>query len=169
MSLPCFFSSVCFTQIQGLWNCQHTQLRNPLPRKIGMVLMLASFLNFTGSFCTITDFACFCILLCLLVQNNEWYTCSGVCKLINFMNVDVASFFIGGLGWGGDGFCLSVFNRKGITENGLVLAWPQLDWKPFVLPGPRMFHAVVDKWCHFSFQTGGVDALEHQGGGSDEI
>lgn len=107
MSLPCCFC-VLHPSTGSLKMPTYTT-QESLPRKIGMVLMLASFLNFAGSFCTITDFACFCILLCLLVQNNEWYTCPGVCKLIKFMNVDVAHFFFGV----GVAFCLGVFNRKG--------------------------------------------------------
>lgn len=50
-------------------------LRNYHPRKIGVVWMFTSYLRseVTRSFCTINDFACFCILLCLLVQNNAIY------------------------------------------------------------------------------------------------
>lgn len=50
-------------------------LRNYHPRKTEVVWIFTSYLRseVRGFFCTINDFACFCILLCLLVQNNEWY------------------------------------------------------------------------------------------------
>ena len=117
-------------------------LRNYLPRKIGVVWMFASYLRseVSGSFCTINDFACFCILLCLLVQNNEWYTYPGVCKLINFMDMDVAYFFLA--------FCLDIFNRQGnhrkeLPRIGLNFKWQQLDWYPLFLRNTSMSHAVL--------------------------
>lgn len=84
------------------------------------------------------------------------------------MNVDVASFFF--LGGGRVLVCSAEReSQKRVTQSWTCPYMTTAGLKPLVPPAPKMLHAVVDKWCHFSFQTGGVDALERQGGVSDGI
>lgn len=171
MSLPSCFCILHWSTVSLKMPTYNStlHLRNYLPRKIGVVWMFASYLRseVTGSFCTINDFACFCIWLCLLVQNNEWYTCPGACKLINFMDVDVAYFFF----WH---FVLVSSIERGIAEK----SYPELDltlngnsWTEihffFVTPVCLVLCCSGYIWCHFNFQWVGFDAiLERQGSSS---
>lgn len=151
MSLPSCFCMLHWSTVSLKMPTYNStlHLRNCLPRKIRVVWMFASYLrsDVTESFCTINDFACFCILLHSLVQNNEWYTCPGVCKLINFM--DVAFFFFAFFFLA---FCLGIFNRKGnhwkeLPRIGLNFKWQQLDWNPLFLHNNSMPHPVL-QWVH---------------------